>query len=154
MLFRSLLPYLEKLGFNVAAYGCTTCIGNAGPLDEAIEESIVQNDVVAAAVLSGNRNFEARIHANIRANFLASPPLVVAFALAGNVLIDMEKDPIGNDANGAPVFLKDVWPSQAEVAAVMKHATNPATYQNLYANFTKGFDLWNNIPSTSGQVYG
>ena len=149
-----LLPYLEKLGFNVAAYGCTTCIGNAGPLDEAIEESIVQNDVVAAAVLSGNRNFEARIHANIRANFLASPPLVVAFALAGNVLIDMEKDPIGNDANGAPVFLKDVWPTQTEVAAVMKYATNPATYQNLYANFTKGFDLWNNIPSTAGQVYG
>ena len=149
-----LLPYLEKLGFNVAAYGCTTCIGNAGPLDEAIEESIVQNDVVAAAVLSGNRNFEARIHANIRANFLASPPLVVAFALAGNVLIDMDKDPIGNDANGAPVFLKDVWPSQAEVAAVMKYATNPATYQRLYSDFTQGFDLWNNIPSTPGQVYG
>ncbi len=148
-----LLPYLEKLGFNVAAYGCTTCIGNAGPLDDAIEKSIVENDVVAAAVLSGNRNFEARIHANIRANFLASPPLVVAFALAGNVLIDMDHDPIGKDKNGAPVYLKDVWPTQAEVAAVMKHATNAATYRNLYADFTKGFDLWNNIPSTAGQVY-
>ena len=148
-----LLPYLEKLGFNVAAYGCTTCIGNAGPLDEAIEKSIVDNDVVAAAVLSGNRNFEARIHANIRANFLASPPLVVAFALAGNVLIDMEHDPIGKGKDGAPVFLKDLWPTQAEVAAVMKHATNAETYRNLYADFTKGFDLWNNIPSTAGQVY-
>ncbi len=148
-----LLPYLEKLGFNVAAYGCTTCIGNAGPLDEAIEKSIVDNDVVAAAVLSGNRNFEARIHANIRANFLASPPLVVAFALAGNVLIDMDHDPIGKAKDGSPVYLKDVWPSQAEVAAVMKHATNAATYRNLYADFTKGFDLWNNIPSTAGQVY-
>ena len=148
-----LLPYLEKLGFNVAAYGCTTCIGNAGPLDEAIEKSIVDNDVVAAAVLSGNRNFEARIHANIRANFLASPPLVVAFALAGNVLIDMDHDPIGKDKNGAPVFLKDLWPTQADVAAVMKYATNAATYRNLYADFTKGFDLWNNIPSTAGQVY-
>ena len=148
-----LLPYLEKLGFNVAAYGCTTCIGNAGPLDEAIEQSIVQNDIVAAAVLSGNRNFEARIHANIRANFLASPPLVVAFALAGNVLIDMDHDPIGKGKDGAPVFLKDLWPTQAEVAEVMKHATNAATYRNLYADFTKGFDLWNNIPSTAGQVY-
>ncbi len=148
-----LLPYLEKLGFNVAAYGCTTCIGNAGPLDEAIEKSIVDNDVVAAAVLSGNRNFEARIHANIRANFLASPPLVVAFALAGNVLIDMDHDPIGKGKDGAPVFLKDLWPTQAEVAAVMKHATNAETYRNLYADFTKGFDLWNNIPSTAGQVY-
>ena len=148
-----LLPYLEKLGFNVAAYGCTTCIGNAGPLDDAIEQCIVQNDVVAAAVLSGNRNFEARIHANIRANFLASPPLVVAFALAGNVLIDMDHDPIGTGKDGAPVYLKDLWPSQAEVAAVMHHATNAATYRNLYADFTKGFDLWNNIPSTAGQVY-
>ncbi len=148
-----LLPYLEKLGFNVAAYGCTTCIGNAGPLDEAIEQCIVQNDVVAAAVLSGNRNFEARIHANIRANFLASPPLVVAFALAGNVLIDMDHDPLGKGKDGAPVYLKDLWPSQAEVAAVMHHATNAATYRNLYADFTKGFDLWNNIPSTAGQVY-
>ncbi len=148
-----LLPYLEKLGFNVAAYGCTTCIGNAGPLDEAIEQSIVQNDIVAAAVLSGNRNFEARIHANIRANFLASPPLVVAFALAGNVLIDMDHDPLGNGKDGVPVYLKDLWPSQAEVAAVMQHATNAATYRNLYADFTKGFDLWNNIPSTAGQVY-
>ena len=148
-----LLPYLEKLGFNVAAYGCTTCIGNAGPLDEAIEQCILQNDVVAAAVLSGNRNFEARIHANIRANFLASPPLVVAFALAGNVLIDMDHDPLGKGKDGAPVYLKDLWPSQAEVAEVMHHATNAATYRNLYADFTKGFDLWNNIPSTAGQVY-
>ncbi|MDQ3261017.1 MAG: aconitate hydratase AcnA, partial [Pseudomonadota bacterium] len=148
-----LMPYLEKLGFNVAAYGCTTCIGNAGPLDETIEQSVIQNDIVAAAVLSGNRNFEARIHASIRANFLASPPLVIAFALAGTVLIDMDNDPIGNDKDGAPVYLKDLWPSQAEVAAVMQHATHAATYRKLYADFTQGFDLWNNIPSTSGQVY-
>src|SRR5471030_515743 len=117
-----LLPYLEKLGFFLAGYGCTTCIGNSGPLAEPIEEAIVQNDLVCAAVLSGNRNFEARIHPNLRANFLASPPLVVAYAIAGTVLKDLETEPLGKGKDGKPVFLKDVWPTTAEIHALMKYA--------------------------------
>jgi aconitate hydratase len=148
-----LLPYLEQLGFTVAAYGCTTCIGNAGPLHPQIEEAIVQNDLICAAVLSGNRNFEARIHANIKANFLASPPLVVAFAIAGRTTIDMSTDPIGMGKDGKPVYLKDVWPTQAEVGASLKHATDPATYRKLYSDFTKDNPLWNNVPAPTGQVY-
>ncbi len=148
-----LLPYLEKLGFNVAAYGCTTCIGNAGPLDPKLEEVITQNDLICAAVLSGNRNFEARIHSNIKANFLASPPLVVAFAIAGHANVDMSKEPLGTGKDGQPVYLKDIWPTQAEVGAVLKYATDPATYRKLYADFTKDNPLWNNIPAPTGQVY-
>jgi aconitate hydratase len=148
-----LLPYLEKLGFAVAAYGCTTCIGNAGPLDPQLEETIVQNDLIACAVLSGNRNFEARIHANIKANFLASPPLVVAFAIAGRTTVDMSSEPLGKGKDGQPVYLKDVWPTQEEVRAVMKYATDAGTYQRLYADFTKDNPLWNNIPASTGQVY-
>ena len=127
------------------------------PGDPRLVELAARIEDVARRVLASTtrqHGLTKVIHAQVRASYLASPPLVVAFALAGNVLIDMEKDPIGKDDKGAPVFLKDVWPTQAEVAAVMKYATNPATYQNLYANFTKGFDLWNNIPSTAGQVYG
>jgi aconitate hydratase len=148
-----LLASLEQLGFNVAAYGCTTCIGNAGPLNPQIEEVITQNDLICAAVLSGNRNFEARIHGNIKANFLASPPLVVAFAIAGRSNIDMTKEALGTGKDGKPVFLKDIWPTQAEVGAVLKHATDPATYRKLYADFTKDNPLWNNIPAPTGQVY-
>ncbi len=142
-----LLPYLEKLGFYLAAYGCTTCIGNAGPLDEGIEETIVRNDLVCAAVLSGNRNFEARIHPHLRANFLMSPPLVVAFALAGTVLRNMEEDPLGTGKDGRPVYLRDVWPASAEVAAVMKYATDPDTFRRLYSDLTKDHPLWNAVPS-------
>jgi aconitate hydratase len=149
----SLLASLEQLGFNVAAYGCTTCIGNAGPLAESIDEAITQNDLVCAAVLSGNRNFEARIHPNLRANFLASPPLVVAFAIAGTVLRNLESDPLGNGKDGKPVYLKDIWPASAEVHALMKHATDPATFQRLYGNLTKDHVLWNRVPSAAGQVY-
>ena len=148
-----LQTYLDEVGFRVVAYGCTTCIGNSGPLDPVIDETIVANDIVAAAVLSGNRNFEARIHQNIRANFLMSPPLVVAFAIAGSVNIDMSKDPLGVGKDGKPVFLKDIWPTQAEVGAVMKHATDPAVYRKLYSDFTKDNPLWNNIPSSTGMVY-
>ncbi len=144
---------LDQLGFRVVGYGCTTCIGNAGPLDAQLEETIVKNDLVGCAVLSGNRNFEARIHPNIRANFLMSPPLVVAFAIAGRINIDLATEALGQDAQGAPVFLKDIWPTQAEVAAVMKHATNPDTYRRLYADFTKDNPLWNDIPSSTGLVY-
>jgi aconitate hydratase len=144
---------LDQLGFRTAGYGCTTCIGNAGPLDADLEDTIVKNDLVGCAVLSGNRNFEARIHPNIRANFLMSPPLVVAFAIAGRVNIDMAKEALGTDSQGQPVYLKEIWPSQKEVADVMKYATDAAIYRSLYADFTKDNPLWNNIPSSTGLVY-
>ncbi|MGB8338095.1 MAG: aconitate hydratase AcnA [Burkholderiales bacterium] len=148
-----LLPYLEQLGFAVAAYGCTTCIGNAGDLTPELNEAITQNDVVAAAVLSGNRNFEARIHPNIRANFLASPPLVVAFAIAGKANINLETEALGSGKDGKPVFLRDIWPSSDEIAAVMKYAMDPETFRRLYSNLTKDHDLWNNVSAPAGQVY-
>jgi aconitate hydratase len=148
-----LLSYLEKLGFYVAAYGCTTCIGNAGPLDERIEETIVRNDLVCAAVLSGNRNFEARIHQNLRANFLMSPPLVVAFAVAGTVLRNLEEESLGIGKDGYPVYLRDVWPGSAEVAGLMKYAADPETFRRLYSEITKDHALWNSVPSVSGEVY-
>ena len=147
-----LLPYLEKLGFFLAGYGCTTCIGNAGDLRPEFNEHIVKDDLVCAAVLSGNRNFEARIHANIRANFLASPPLVVAYAIAGTVLKNLEIEPVGNGSDG-PVFLKDIWPTSAEVAAVMNYATDPATFRRLYSNLGADNPLWQNIKGVPGQVY-
>jgi aconitate hydratase len=148
-----LLRYLEKLGFYLAAYGCTTCIGNSGPLDKEIEETIVRNGLVCAAVLSGNRNFEARIHPNLHANFLMSPPLVVAFALAGTVLWNPETEPLGIDRDGKQVFLRDIWPDSAEVAGLMKYAVDPGTFRRLYADFTADNRLWNSIPSASGDVY-
>ena len=147
-----LLPYLEKVGFYLAGYGCTTCIGNAGPLNEQIEESIVKNDLVCAAVLSGNRNFEARIHANIRANFLASPPLVVAYAIAGNVLTDLQTEPVGQGTDG-PVYLKDIWPTSHEIAGVMGFAMDPAVFRARYSNLGADNPLWQNIKGTVGQVY-
>ncbi|TSA14396.1 MAG: aconitate hydratase AcnA [Betaproteobacteria bacterium] len=148
-----LLPYLEKLGFFLAGYGCTTCIGNAGPLAEPIEETIVANDLVCAAVLSGNRNFEARIHPNLRANFLASPPLVVAYAIAGTMLKDVMTEPLGKGKDGKDVWIGDIWPSSDEVHACMKYAMNPKTFQRLYTNPGKDNPLWREISSTSGQVY-
>lgn len=147
-----LLPYLEKLGFSVAAYGCTTCIGNAGDLPAEFNEAIVNNDLVCAAVLSGNRNFEARIHPNLRANFLASPPLVVAYAIAGSVQVDLGTEPLGQGTEG-PVYLKDIWPTSQEVAAVMGYARDPETFRTLYGDLTKDHHLWNNIKGTTGQVY-
>ncbi|HET6515134.1 MAG TPA: aconitate hydratase AcnA [Thermodesulfovibrionales bacterium] len=148
-----LLPYLEELGFSVAAYGCTTCIGNAGPLPDDIEETIVQNDLVCAAVLSGNRNFEARIHPNLHANFLMSPPLVVAFAIAGTVLRNMESEPLGRGKDGQEVYLRDIWPGSSEIAEVMKFATDPETFRRLYSDLTKDHVLWNSVSSVSGEVY-
>ena len=148
-----LLPYLEKLGFFLAGYGCTTCIGNAGPLAEPIEEAIVQNDLVCAAVLSGNRNFEARIHPNLRANFLASPPLVVAYAITGTMLKDLMTEPLGRGKDGKDVWLGDVWPTSEEIHACMKYAMNPRTFQRLYSNPGKDNPLWQGITSASGQVY-
>ncbi len=149
-----LLASLEKLGFQVVAYGCTTCIGNAGPLDPELEAAVAKDDLICAAVLSGNRNFEARIHPAIKANFLMSPPLVVAFALAGRVNIDVYSEPLGIGSDGAPVYLKDIWPSDQEIFEVMRYATDPKTYRALYADFTAGNPLWNAIPASSGEVYG
>jgi aconitate hydratase len=148
-----LLPYLEKLNFYVSAYGCTTCIGNAGPLAEPIDQAIVDNDLVCAAVLSGNRNFEARIHPNLRANFLASPPLVVAYAIAGTVLRDLTTEPLGTGKDGKPVFLKDVWPTSAEVASLLQYSRDPAVFRKLYGDFTKDNPMWQAVPTASGQVY-
>ncbi|MFN7622190.1 MAG: aconitase family protein, partial [Acidobacteriota bacterium] len=124
-----LQPYLDQLGFNVVGYGCTTCIGNSGPIDPRIEEVVTKNDLIAASVLSGNRNFEARVHQNIKANFLMSPPLVVAFALAGRVNIDLATEPIGTASNGQAVYLRDIWPTQEEVRQVLHAALEPETYQ-------------------------
>jgi aconitate hydratase len=148
-----LLPYLEKLGFAVAAYGCTTCIGNAGPLAQPIDEAIVKNDLVCSAVLSGNRNFEARIHPNIRANFLASPPLVVAYALAGSVLVDLKSQPLGRSKDGQDVYIGHIWPSADEVRALMKHAMDPATFRKLYSNLGDTNPLWQKVSAPGGQVY-
>ena len=117
-----LSPELDKLGFNLVGYGCTTCIGNSGPLPEPIAEAIEDNDLAVAAVLSGNRNFEGRIHANVRANYLASPPLVVAYALAGSIRTNLATDPLGEDGDGKPVYLRDIWPTNREVADTVAHA--------------------------------
>jgi len=148
-----LLPYLEKLGFSLAAYGCTTCIGNSGPLAETIDEAISKNDLVGAAVLSGNRNFEARIHASLRANFLASPPLVVAYALSGTVLKDLMSEPIGKGKNGEDVWIGDIWPSAQEIQALMKYAMDPKTFRTLYGDVANANPMWKSVPAPSGQVY-
>jgi aconitate hydratase len=149
----ALQPYLDQLGFQVVGFGCTTCIGNSGPLHPKIEEAIQQHDLVAASVLSGNRNFEARVHQNIKANFLMSPPLVVAFALAGTVDIDFSNDPIGTDSQGRPVFLREIWPSLAEVREVMAGALSPEAFRRLYSNFADQNPKWNEVPSTTGEIY-
>ena len=148
-----LQQHLDTLGFDLVGYGCTTCIGNSGPLDPKIEETIDGHDVVAASVLSGNRNFEARVHQKVRANFLASPPLVVAYALAGTVDIDLTTEPLGRDASGNDVLLKDIWPSSDEIRDCLMSATDPETYRRLYSNFTDQNPLWNDIPSSTGDVY-
>ncbi|RBB38081.1 aconitate hydratase AcnA [Burkholderia reimsis] len=148
-----LLPYLSKLGFEVAAYGCTTCIGNAGDLTPELNEAITKNDIVAAAVLSGNRNFEARIHPNIRANFLASPPLVVAYAIAGNITRDLMTEPVGKGKGGRDIYLGDIWPTSDEIHALLKFALDPKKFEDNYSKLTKKGDLWSKIEGESGQVY-
>jgi aconitate hydratase len=148
-----LLPYLDQLGFTLAAYGCTTCIGNAGDLTPELNDAIVKNDIVAAAVLSGNRNFEARIHPNLRANFLASPPLVVAYAIAGNMMVDLMTEPVGKGKNGKEIFLGDIWPSSEEVNALLKYALDADAFRKNYSELTKTGDLWSKIEGEAGQVY-
>jgi aconitate hydratase len=148
-----LQPYLDLLGFQVVGYGCTTCIGNSGPLDAAIEDVVTGNDVIAASVLSGNRNFEARVHQSIKANFLMSPPLVVAYALAGRVDIDLTREPIGKGKDGAEVFLKDLWPSLSEIRSLMQSSFSAETFTKLYTNFEKQNPLWEKVPSSTGVLY-
>ncbi|MDQ2671861.1 MAG: aconitate hydratase [Actinomycetota bacterium] len=148
-----LLDPLEKLRFDVVGYGCTTCIGNSGPLAEEISAAVEENDLVVAAVLSGNRNFEGRINPDVRANYLASPPLVVAYALAGTVDIDLSKDPIGEDEDGNPVYLQDIWPSQEEVAREIENALDPEIYKEQYADVYTGNEQWNDVEVPSGDLY-
>jgi aconitate hydratase len=148
-----LLDPLEKLKFDVVGYGCTTCIGNSGPLAEEISTAVEENDLVVAAVLSGNRNFEGRINPDVRANYLASPPLVVAYALAGTVDIDLSRDPIGEDDGGNPVYLQDIWPSQEEVAREIENALDPEIYKEQYADVYTGNEQWNDVEVPSGDLY-
>jgi aconitate hydratase len=148
-----LQPYLDRLGFNVVGYGCTTCIGNSGPLDPGIADAVAKHDLVVASVLSGNRNFEARIHQSVKANYLMSPPLVVAFALAGHIDIDLTTEPVGKAKDGQEVFLRDIWPTSVEVGALMASATDPETYRKLYSNFAGQNPMWDEIPATVGKVY-
>ncbi len=148
-----LQEYLDKLGFNIVGYGCTTCIGNSGPLHPKIEKAIAEHDLIAASVLSGNRNFEARVHQNIKANFLMSPPLVVAFALAGRVDLDLNQDPLAKDADGREVYLKDLWPSLGEIRTLMQSALAPEIFRKLYRDFADQNPKWNDISSSTGEVY-
>src|ERR687894_540253 len=145
-----LLPYLEELRFDVVGYGCTTCIGNSGPLAEEISTAVEENDLVVAAVLSGNRNFEGRINPDVRANYLASPPLVVAYALAGTVDVDLSREPLGEDRNGNPVYLKDLWPSSAEIAAIIRQVISEAMFRNRYGDVFTGDEHWRSIEISGG----
>jgi len=147
-----LTPYLDQLGFHTVGYGCTTCIGNSGPLDPLVEEAITSHDLIGVSVLSGNRNFEARVHQSIRANFLMSPPLVVAFALAGRIDIDMINEPIGR-GNGEDVYLRDIWPTLDEVREAVAQALSPEDFRQMYSNFAEQNPLWNQIPTTGGLLY-
>ena len=148
-----LLPYLEELKFNVVGYGCTTCIGNSGPLPEEISSAVEENELVVAAVLSGNRNFEGRINPDVKANYLASPPLVVAYALAGRVDIDLVEDPLGEDSDGNPVYLKDIWPSQEEISQTVDISLNPDMYREQYGNVYTGNEQWNDVDVPEGDLY-
>jgi len=148
-----LTPYLDKLKFNLVGYGCTTCIGNSGPLPDAIGAAIKENNLVAVAVLSGNRNFEGRIHPLVRANYLASPPLVVAYALAGRMDLDLTSEPLGNDARGKPVYLREIWPTPQEVEATVRQAVSQEQYQKQYAAVYDGDELWKSMAVPEGDLY-
>jgi len=148
-----LTPYLEKLNFHLVGYGCTTCIGNSGPLSEPIGAAIKDNNLIAVAVLSGNRNFEGRIHPLVRVNYLASPPLVVAYALAGRMDVDLTTEPLGNDTAGKPVFLKDIWPSPQEIETTVRAAVTTAQYNKEYAEVYEGDARWKSMPIPEGDIY-
>jgi aconitate hydratase len=144
---------LEQLGFHVVGYGCTTCIGNSGPLPDPVAAAVREGDLVAAAVLSGNRNFEGRVHPQVKANYLASPPLVVAYALAGRVDVDLTSEPLGRDRSGRPVYLRDIWPTQDEIRRVIHDALRQEQFREQYARVFEGNDAWKSMPTPSGQVY-
>ncbi|WP_273490805.1 aconitate hydratase, partial [Gordonia otitidis] len=148
-----LWPYLEKLGFYLVGYGCTTCIGNSGPLPEEISKAINDNDLTATAVLSGNRNFEGRINPDVKMNYLASPPLVIAYALAGTMDFDFENDPLGQDQDGNDVFLKDIWPSNEEIAQTIASSISPEQYAADYADVFKGDERWRSLPTPEGKTF-
>jgi len=148
-----LQEYLDKVGFNLVGYGCTTCIGNSGPLPDAVSQAIDEGDLAVCAVLSGNRNFEGRIHAQVRANYLASPPLVVAYALAGSIRHNLTTDPLGEGADGRPVYLRDIWPSNQEVADTVAGAVKREAFQRRYGNVFEGPPEWRAVPSTGGLTY-
>ena len=148
-----LLPYLEQVGFYTVGYGCTTCIGNSGPLPEVVSKTVAESDLVVSAVLSGNRNFEGRINQQVKANYLASPPLVVAYAIAGNVNVDLNNEPLGTDQNGDPVYLKDIWPTRAEIEAAVSNNMSPEMFKTEYDNAADGPEQWQKIPSSSGNLY-
>ncbi|XP_047336352.1 aconitate hydratase, cytoplasmic-like [Impatiens glandulifera] len=153
LLQSGLQKYLNQLGFNIVGYGCTTCIGNSGDLDESVASAISDNDIIAAAVLSGNRNFEGRVHPLTRANYLASPPLVVAYAIAGTVDIDFEKEPIGTTKDGKTVFFRDIWPSTEEIAQVVQSSVLPNMFKSTYEAITKGNTMWNSLSVSSSSLY-
>jgi aconitate hydratase len=144
---------LDKLGFTLAGYGCTTCIGNSGPLPEAVAKAVTEADLVAAAVISGNRNFEGRVHPQVRANYLASPMLVVAYALAGSVNMDLTREPVGYDKKNNPVYLKDIWPSPKEISAAVAKAVKPASFKKRYGDVFKGDANWRKVKLVKGQTY-
>ena len=148
-----LLPYLEKIGFNVVGYGCTTCIGNSGPLPDAVGKAIGDGDLVVSAVLSGNRNFEGRVNPLTRTNYLASPPLVVAYALAGSTAIDITKDPIGTGSDGQPVYLRDIWPTTEEVAETVRNSVSREQFIERYADVWKGSEAWQAVKTTTSELY-
>jgi aconitate hydratase len=148
-----LQSYLDRLGFSLVGYGCTTCIGNSGPLDPNIEETLQNNDIIAASVLSGNRNFEARIHQSIKANFLMSPPLVIAFAIAGRIDIDLTREPLGRDLSGKAVYLRDVWPNDEEINEQMRASLDPETYRKLYSDMAEQNYMWKEIQAPAGLIY-
>ncbi|KAM8960180.1 cytoplasmic aconitate hydratase [Pelodytes ibericus] len=147
------LPYLSKLGFDVVGYGCMTCIGNSGPLPDPVVEAITQGDLVAVGILSGNRNFEGRVHPNTRANYLASPPLVIAYAIAGTIRIDFEKEPLGVNSDGKPVFLRDIWPTREEIQAVERKYVIPGMFKEVYEKIEKVNESWNNLKAPTDQLY-
>jgi len=148
-----LLPYLEKLGFHVAGYGCATCIGNSGPIDAGLEKAIRDNKLLAACVVSGNRNFEGRVHPSVRAAFLASPPLVIAYALAGTVDIDLERDSLGADAAGKPIYFKDLWPADDEIARLMPYAMNGDMFKKNYGGIEQANSMWNSLAGATGELF-
>src|SRR5688572_8953854 len=148
-----LMPYLEALGFHVVGYGCTTCIGNSGPLPAAVHDGIVAGKLVASAVLSGNRNFEGRINPDVKANYLASPPLVVAYALAGTTDIDLENEPLGTGKNGKPVYLREIWPTHEEVQSVVEQSVLPEMFAEQYKDIWHKNAKWNAIETSEGELY-